>query len=284
MKPGSVIVDMAASAARRQRRAVEARRDGRHRQRRDDPGARRTCRPRCPPARSQFYARNISTFLLHFMKDGAMASTRPTRSRPPRSSPSDGRVVQAATAKLLEPPAAASEAHRSEPRAAQRAGDLPAGDPRRLRGHQQGPGDAAHAADVGANSIHGIVMVGAMLIAAAADNSFSYVLAFIAMVFGAAKRRRWLRRHRPHAPDVPQAPHRAAAGRAGRRRQGQAADSMSTLDTVVFLVWLAARGLLRARPAPDELARPRRAAATSLRAAGMAAGRRRHLPVAAHAG
>ena len=38
----------------------------------------------------------------------------------------------------------------------------------------------------GANSIHGIVMVGAMLIAAAADNWFSYLLAFIAMVFGAA--------------------------------------------------------------------------------------------------
>ena len=38
----------------------------------------------------------------------------------------------------------------------------------------------------GANSIHGIVMVGAMLIAAAADNPFSYVLAFIAMTFGAA--------------------------------------------------------------------------------------------------
>ena len=38
----------------------------------------------------------------------------------------------------------------------------------------------------GANSIHGIVMVGAMLIAAAADNPFSYVLAFIAMTFCAA--------------------------------------------------------------------------------------------------
>ena len=38
----------------------------------------------------------------------------------------------------------------------------------------------------GANSIHGIVMVGAMLIAAAADNPLSYVLAFVAMVFGAA--------------------------------------------------------------------------------------------------
>jgi H+-translocating NAD(P) transhydrogenase subunit alpha len=37
----------------------------------------------------------------------------------------------------------------------------------------------------GANSIHGIVLVGAMLIAAEADNPFSYLLAFVAMVFGA---------------------------------------------------------------------------------------------------
>jgi H+-translocating NAD(P) transhydrogenase subunit alpha len=38
----------------------------------------------------------------------------------------------------------------------------------------------------GANSIHGIVMVGAMLIAATADSPLSYLLAFVAMVFGAA--------------------------------------------------------------------------------------------------
>ncbi len=38
----------------------------------------------------------------------------------------------------------------------------------------------------GANSIHGIVLVGAMLIAAAADNPISYLLAFVAVVFGAA--------------------------------------------------------------------------------------------------
>ncbi len=37
----------------------------------------------------------------------------------------------------------------------------------------------------GANSIHGIVLVGAMIIAAAADNPVSYLLAFVAMVFGA---------------------------------------------------------------------------------------------------
>ena len=37
----------------------------------------------------------------------------------------------------------------------------------------------------GANSIHGIVLVGAMLIAAEADDPLGYVLAFIAVVFGA---------------------------------------------------------------------------------------------------
>ena len=37
----------------------------------------------------------------------------------------------------------------------------------------------------GANSIHGIVLVGAMFIASEANNPFGYVLAFVAMVFGA---------------------------------------------------------------------------------------------------
>jgi proton-translocating NAD(P)+ transhydrogenase subunit alpha len=38
----------------------------------------------------------------------------------------------------------------------------------------------------GANSIHGIVLVGAILIAAEADNPVSYGLAFVGVVFGAA--------------------------------------------------------------------------------------------------
>ena len=38
----------------------------------------------------------------------------------------------------------------------------------------------------GANSIHGIVLVGAMIIAASADSWLGYLLAFVAMVFGAA--------------------------------------------------------------------------------------------------
>jgi NAD(P) transhydrogenase subunit alpha len=38
----------------------------------------------------------------------------------------------------------------------------------------------------GANSIHGIVLVGAMFIAATANDPLAYLLAFIAMIFGAA--------------------------------------------------------------------------------------------------
>jgi proton-translocating NAD(P)+ transhydrogenase subunit alpha len=37
----------------------------------------------------------------------------------------------------------------------------------------------------GANSIHGIVLVGAMIIAVTADDVLGYVLAFVAVVFGA---------------------------------------------------------------------------------------------------
>ncbi len=37
----------------------------------------------------------------------------------------------------------------------------------------------------GANSIHGIVLIGGMIIAALADNVLGYILAFIAVSFGA---------------------------------------------------------------------------------------------------
>ena len=37
----------------------------------------------------------------------------------------------------------------------------------------------------GANSIHGIVLIGGMIIAAAADNLLGYILAFVAVLFGA---------------------------------------------------------------------------------------------------
>jgi H+-translocating NAD(P) transhydrogenase subunit alpha len=75
-----------------------------------------------------------------------------------------------------------------------------------------------------ANSIHGIVLVGAMLIAAAANNAFGYVIAFVAAVFASANvvggyvvTGRMLRmfRKRPEVPAAGSTPAIAAAnGRA----------------------------------------------------------------------
>jgi len=38
----------------------------------------------------------------------------------------------------------------------------------------------------GANAVHGVVVIGALLVAAAADNLVGYLLAFAAVAFGAA--------------------------------------------------------------------------------------------------
>jgi len=109
MKPGSVIVDMAASAlggnvelSKPDESVVT------------DNGvtilAPTNLPATMPAGASQFYARNLSAFLMHFLKDGALnidpadeitAATLITR---------DGEVVQEATKKLLEP--AATEATR----------------------------------------------------------------------------------------------------------------------------------------------------------------------------
>jgi NAD(P) transhydrogenase subunit alpha len=102
MKPGSVIVDMAASAlggnvelSKAEQTVVT------------DNGvtilAPTNLPATMPAGASQFYARNMSTFVLNFLKDGQMnydmadeitAATLITR---------DGEVVQEATRKLLEP-------------------------------------------------------------------------------------------------------------------------------------------------------------------------------------
>ena len=72
MKPGSVIVDMAASRARRQRRAVEGRRDGRVADNGVTIIAPDNLPASMPAGASAFYARNISALLLGMVKDGAL--------------------------------------------------------------------------------------------------------------------------------------------------------------------------------------------------------------------
>jgi H+-translocating NAD(P) transhydrogenase subunit alpha len=72
-----------------------------------------------------------------------------------------------------------------------------------------------------ANSIHGIVLVGAMLIAAAANNPFGYAIAFVAAVFAGANvvggyvvtgRMLKMFRKRPEVPAAGSAPAVSAAG------------------------------------------------------------------------
>jgi H+-translocating NAD(P) transhydrogenase subunit alpha len=88
-----------------------------------------------------------------------------------------------------------------------------------------------------ANSIHGIVLVGAMLIAAAANNAFGYAIAFVAAVFASANvvggyvvTGRMLRmfRKRPEVPAAGSAPGVAAAnGRAAASPDGNARKGLS---------------------------------------------------------
>jgi NAD(P) transhydrogenase subunit alpha len=67
-----------------------------------------------PAGASQFYARNLSTFVLHFMKDGAMSYDAADEIQSATVITRDGEVVQEATKKLLQPAAApvATEAAR----------------------------------------------------------------------------------------------------------------------------------------------------------------------------
>jgi len=104
MKPGSVIVDMAASAlggnvelSKPDERVVT------------DNGvtilAPTNLPATMPAGASQFYARNISTFVLHFLKDGQMNYDMADEITSATVITRDGEVVQAATKSLLEPKA-----------------------------------------------------------------------------------------------------------------------------------------------------------------------------------
>jgi NAD(P) transhydrogenase subunit alpha len=104
MKPGSVIVDMAASAlggnvelSKPDETVVT------------DNGvtivAPTNLPATMPAGASQFYARNMSTFLVHFMKDGAMSFDLTDEIQSATVITRDGQVVQEATKKLLQPAA-----------------------------------------------------------------------------------------------------------------------------------------------------------------------------------
>ena len=58
----------------------------------------------------------------------------------------------------------------------------------------------------GANSIHGVVLVGVVILSAFVDGPFGYVLTLRGGRVRRGERRRRLRGHRPDAADVPQTP------------------------------------------------------------------------------
>ena len=105
MKPGSVIVDMAANALGGNVELSKA--DERVMTDNGVTILAPTNMPATMPAgASQFYARNVSTFLLHFLKDGALNIDPSDEITAATLITHDGAVVQAATKALLDKEAA----------------------------------------------------------------------------------------------------------------------------------------------------------------------------------
>ena len=133
-----------------------------------------------PAGASQFYARNMSTFVLNFLKDGQMPYDMADEITAATLITKDGEVVSEATKKLLEPIPAMSQ------ELLERAGHLRAGHTGWLRGHQQGAGDAAHATDERAPTRSTASSWWGDAHRRFRRQPAFYALAFIAMVFGAA--------------------------------------------------------------------------------------------------
>jgi NAD/NADP transhydrogenase alpha subunit len=159
-----------------------------------------------PAGASQFYARNMSTFVLNFLKDGQMnydmadeitgrdLDHEGRRGRPGGDEEAAG--AQVMSQELLNALAIFVLAI--------------------LVGFEvisKVPATLHTPLMSGANSIHGIVMVGAMLIAASAGQPAVIRAGLHRDGLRRGQRRGRLRRHRPHAADVP--PARNAARQAG---------------------------------------------------------------------
>ena len=139
-----------------------------------------------PAGACAFYARNISALLLRMVKDGApqpRLRRRDHRSR--RSSPTTARSSSEAVKKLLEPAAPAAGGSRVSPELLNALAIFVLAILVGFEVISKVPATLHTPLMSGANSIHGIVLVGAMIIAAEANNPLSYLLAFVAMVFGA---------------------------------------------------------------------------------------------------
>ena len=257
MKSGSVIVDMAASALGGN---VELSKAGETIQ--SDNGvtiiAPDNLPASMPAGASAFYARNISALLLGMVRDGALNLDFEDEVTKSTVITHGGEVLSEPVKKLLEPAAAGRWRSRVSQELLNSLAIFVAGDPRRLRGHQQGPGDTSHAADVGRQldprhrprrrDVHRRRggQPGQLHPRLRGDG-----------VRGDERRRR-LRRHRPDAPDVPQEADGPEGHHRGRRRRSRRVVEervdVTRMDLHLRLPRLAGGGrVLRAGPPPDEL-------------------------------
>ena len=223
MKSGSVIVDMAASALGGNCELSQAGQTIDDRQRRHDHRPGQPAGDRCRPARPPSTPATSRRCCSGWSRTATSTSTSRTRSRRRRSSRTAARWCREPVKKLLEP---GPRGRSRRPRVSPEVRDflLNASRSSSSRSCAASPSSARCPATLhtplmsGANSIHGIVLVGSMFIAVEATD-----LAQPGPVAGRRRlrddeRRRRLRRHRPDAPDVPASkPVAPEAGRARRR-------------------------------------------------------------------
>ena len=139
-----------------------------------------------PTAASTAYARNVTALLLHMVADGALAIDPSDEIQAGVVITHDGQVVQPATAALLAD--ARPLRRRYLPVTTALLTDITIFVLALLVGFEvisKVPATLHTPLMSAANSIHGIILVGAMLIAASANNALGYVLAFIAAAFAA---------------------------------------------------------------------------------------------------
>ena len=243
--------------ARRQRRAVAGRRDDRDRQRRDDHRARQPAGHRCRPARPPSTRATSRRCCCGMVQDGALHLDFERRGHEAApSSPTAARSVRTPRKKLLEPAPPAAGGCRVSPELLNALAIFVLAILVGFEVISKVPATLHTPLMSGANSIHGIVLVGAMLIAAEADDPLELRPRVRRRRVRGDERRRRLRRHRPHAPDVPQEADGSAGTEApdARSQRGASRCPRSGSTPSSTCAWLAGAACFVLGPAPDELA------------------------------
>ena len=158
-----------------------------------------------PAGASAFYARNISSLLLGMVKDGALNLDFEDEVTKATVITKDGAVVSEPVNKLLQPGGrGVTEISRTIQVLLNALTIFTLAILVGFAVIRKVPATLHTPLMSGANSIHGIVLVGAMLIAAEVDDPIGYAPGVHRRRLRDDERRRRLRRHRPDAPDVPE--------------------------------------------------------------------------------